>query len=172
LLLFICFESAYEKQKERSVISSTNGLRKSEHKETYYPKQTKRLEKQMSGTTRSPLEKTGIVLVSTMALLQTVYALYAFFDPSAFALLRGTSLLFSGDADWVRIYASRTLFIALIIGYLLYQRHYGVLAWAALFGTVMPITDALLAYQAHAAEIVVYKHIATLVYLLLTVFVL
>lgn len=126
----------------------------------------------MSGTTRSPLEKTGIVLVFTMALLQGVYALYAFVDPSAFALLRGTSLLFSGDADWVRIYASRTLFVALIIGYLLYQRHYGILAWAALFGTVMPITDAFLAYQAHAAEIVVYKHIATLVYLLLTVFVL
>ncbi len=116
----------------------------------------------------SRLEKTSWVLVSLMALLQGIYALYAFIDPAAFAGVRGTALLFSGDADWVRIYASRTVFVALIIGYLLYQRHYRILVWAALFGTVMPITDAYLAYEANAANKVVYKHIATVIYLILT----
>ena len=107
-----------------------------------------------------------------MALLQGIYAVYAYFDPQAFSLLRGTDLFVAGDADWVRIYASRTVFVALIIGYLLYLREYKILIWASLFGTAMPITDAILAYQAGVGDIVVYKHIATAIYLLVTFFVL
>ena len=115
----------------------------------------------------SHLEKFGIVLVFLMALLQGAYAIYAYVDPVAFSLLRGTDLVSLADADWVQIYASRTLFVALIIGFLLSLRHYKILAWAALFGTVMPITDAILAHQAQAADKIVYKHIATVVYLLI-----
>lgn len=44
--------------------------------------------------------------------------------------------------------------------------------WAALFGVVMPVVDASLAYQAHASWLVVIKHIATVVYLLVIFFVL
>jgi heme A synthase len=40
--------------------------------------------------------------------------------------------------------------------------------WAALFAVVMPITDGLLAYQAHAPLKVILKHIATIIYLLAT----
>ena len=36
----------------------------------------------------------------------------------------------------------------------------------------MPATDAFLAYQAGAGSIVLYKHTATVIYLLLTVFIL
>jgi hypothetical protein len=36
----------------------------------------------------------------------------------------------------------------------------------------MPATDAFLAYQAGAGSIVLYKHAATVIYLLLTAFVL
>ena len=118
------------------------------------------------------LEKSGATLVVLMVLLQAVYAIYAYIDPAAFSALRGTALFASGDADWVRVYASRTLFVALIIGFLLFLRDYRVLAWAALFGTVMPLADALLAYQADAPAKVVAKHLATLVYLLITFFVL
>jgi hypothetical protein len=46
------------------------------------------------------------------------------------------------------------------------------LVWAALFGTVMPITDAYLAYEAQAENKVVYKHIATVAYLLITFYLL
>ena len=73
---------------------------------------------------------------------------------------------------WVKIYGSRTLFITLVLGYLLYVRNYSVLMWCALFGTVMPITDAFLAYEAQAPFKVVFKHIATMVFLLVTFFVL
>ena len=118
------------------------------------------------------LERSGYILVLLMALLQGGYAIFAYVDPAAFSILRGTELLDVGDSDWVKIYASRTLFVALIIGYLLYRRNYKVLAWASLFGAVMPVTDALLAYQAQAPDKVVFKHIATVIYLLVTFFVL
>jgi hypothetical protein len=122
----------------------------------------------MSGQRRNILKRVGVALVFLMALLQAVYAIYAYLDPQAFALLRGTELFVSEDADWVNIYASRTLFVGLIIGYLLIIREYKILVWASLFGTVMPATDAFLAYRAGAENVIVYKHVATIVYLLIT----
>lgn len=112
--------------------------------------------------------KTGITLVLLMALLQGFYGVFAYLDPVAFANVRGTALVSVEDMDWVQIYASRTLFISLIIGALLYFREFKVLMWAALLGTVMPLTDAYLAYQAEASFGVVAKHIVTVVYLAIT----
>ncbi len=120
----------------------------------------------------SLLEKTGIVLVFLMAALQGFYGIYGYIDPVAFASLRGTELISAADADWVQIYASRTLFISLIIGFLLYKRNYPVLVWAALFGVVMPITDGVLAYEAVAPMKVIVKHIVTALYLIAVAFVL
>ena len=116
--------------------------------------------------------KVGVVLVSIMALLQGFYAIFSYLDPAAFAVVRGTELFSQMDSDWVRIYGSRTLFITLVLGYLLYVRNYSVLMWCALFGTVMPITDGFLAYEAQAPINVVFKHIATIIFLLVTFFVL
>lgn len=126
----------------------------------------------MSESKFGTIEKLAFILVLLMAALQLTYAVYAYVDPAAFSLLRGTELFASGDADWVKIYASRTLFIALIIGYLLYLKQFKILALASLFGIVMPVTDALLAYQALAADKVVVKHIATALFLAVTFFVL
>ena len=114
------------------------------------------------------LRTTGVILVLLMAGLQLAYALYAFADPAGFSITRGTELFAIGDTDWIRIYASRTLFIALIIGYLLYQKHFKILAVASLMGTVMPVADAWLAYQASAGDKVVLKHVATAVFLIVT----
>ncbi|WP_216825007.1 DUF4267 domain-containing protein [Agarilytica rhodophyticola] len=108
------------------------------------------------------------VLVFLMAVLQGVYAIYAFFDPVAFSELRGTELFSASDSDWIVIYASRTLFVALVVGFLLFKKQYKLLVWISLFGTVMPITDAWLAYQAGAPSVVVYKHVATVIYLIVT----
>lgn len=112
------------------------------------------------------LKIAGFILVALMAILQGFYAVYAFIDPTAFAVLRGTELFVAGDSDWVKIYASRTLFIALVIGYLLYLQNYSALKWAAIFGLVMPVADVVLAYQALAPMQVMIKHVATAVYLL------
>ncbi len=112
--------------------------------------------------------KIGFVLVLLMALLQGFYGAFAYLDPVAFANVRGTALVSNEDIDWVQIYASRTLFISLTIGALLYFREFKVLMWAALLGTVMPLTDGYLAYQAEAPLGVVAKHIATVLYLVIT----
>ncbi len=113
-------------------------------------------------------EKIGFVLVLLMVVLQGFYAVYAYVDPSAFSVMRGTALVSAADSDWVKIYASRTLFVALIVGVLLYLRNYRTIALLAIVGTVMPITDAWLAYQAQAPLMVVAKHVATVLYLVLT----
>jgi hypothetical protein len=118
------------------------------------------------------LRKLGFVLVLLMVLLQFAYACFAYLDPGAFAAVRGTELFEGRDSDWVRIYASRTMFVALIIGYLLYRRQFKLLAAASLIGLVMPVTDAWLAHEASAAPAVVAKHVATAVFLLVTCFVL
>lgn len=114
------------------------------------------------------LVRTASVLVFLMAALQLVYGLYAYVSPAAFSVTRGTELFVGQDADWVRIYASRTLFIAMLIGYLLYAQQFRVLAVASLLGIVMPITDGVLAYQASATIGVVFKHVATAVFLAAT----
>ena len=110
-------------------------------------------------------EALAIALVAAMALLQLYFACYAYLDPSAFSAARGAPLLDSGDGDWVQIYASRTLFIVLILGVLLVRRDYSLLAWAALLGTVMPVTDTILAALDQAAFSYQLRHWATLAYL-------
>jgi hypothetical protein len=62
-------------------------------------------------------EKTASLLILLMVLLQAFYALYAYISPEAFSDLRGTELFVTADTDWVQIYASRTAFVALIVGY-------------------------------------------------------
>ena len=104
------------------------------------------------------LEIVGLVLVALIVLLQGFYGTFAFIDPAKFSAVRGTELFSVMDADWVKIYGSRTIFI--------------VLMWGALFAVVMPITDGLLAYQAQAPFKVVAKHIVTILYLLIIFFVL
>jgi hypothetical protein len=124
-------------------------------------------------TTKSTtMEKVAFVLVALIVLLQGFYGTFAYIDPAMFSVVRGTELYSEMDADWVAIYGSRTIFITLIFGYLLYTRNYAVLMWGALFATVMPITDGLLAYEAQAPFKVVAKHIATIFYLLTIFFIL
>ncbi len=121
---------------------------------------------------KSKLEKVGFVLVLLMILLQGFYGIFAYIDPVAFSNVRGTELFALMDADWVNIYGSRTLFITLVLGFLLYSRYYSILMWCALFGIVMPVTDGILAYQAAAPFKVIFKHIATIAYLVIIFFVL
>jgi hypothetical protein len=121
---------------------------------------------------KSKLEIMGIILVGLMTALQGFYGLFAYIDPIAFSNIRGTELFSNMDADWVNIYASRTIFITLTFSFLLYARHYSIIMWCALFGIIMPITDGFLAYQSQAPFNVIFKHLATILYLIITFFVL
>lgn len=126
----------------------------------------------MSENKNKGLTIVAYVLVVLMIAIQAFYGVYAFIDPVGFSELRGTALFAVGDSDWVLIYASRTLFVALIIAYLLYMKNYLALVFAALFGLVMPVTDAALAYEAAASSKIVLKHAATAIYLIVTAIVL
>ena len=110
----------------------------------------------------------GFWLVLAMALLQMFYSIYAFTSPVEFASYRGSHLAPGGDTDWVRIYASRTLFVAMMLGLLRLLREVSLLKWISLLGIVMPLSDAALAYQSAAPNSIISRHVATVVYLLIT----
>lgn len=112
----------------------------------------------------------GVWMAAGIALLQGVYAVWAFLDPSAVAAYRGGSIQGAGETLWLHTYASRTLFIALLVALLLWRRDVAALQWVALIGLIMPASDAWSAVQLKAAgaEADVIRHIATAIYLLIT----
>jgi hypothetical protein len=110
----------------------------------------------------------GFWLVLAMALLQMFYSIYAFTSPVEFASYRGSGLTPGGDTEWVRIYSSRTLFVAMMLGLLLLLQEVFLLKWISLLGIVMPLSDAALAYQSAAPNSIISRHLATVVYLLVT----
>lgn len=119
-------------------------------------------------SSRNVWRSTGFWLALLMGLLQALYALLAVADPGAFASYRGTPLAPDGGAGWVYTYASRTLFIAMMVGFLLARRELATLRWFALLGLVMPASDALISYDAGASTLVVARHGATVIFLLTT----
>jgi hypothetical protein len=103
-----------------------------------------------------------------MAVMQALYAVWAFTDPTALAAYRGTPLHESGDTAWVQAYGSRTLFVASVVALLLIRKDVTNLRWVALLGLVMPLSDALVALRADLPPAVVYRHVGTGIYLLIT----
>jgi hypothetical protein len=110
----------------------------------------------------------GFWMAAVMALLQAIYALQAFADPVAFAAYRATPIASLDGVRWVHTYGSRTLFVALVVALLLAREELGTLRWVALVGVIMPISDALIAFQANAPGAVLLRHIGTAIYLLIT----
>jgi hypothetical protein len=110
----------------------------------------------------------GFWLVLGMAFLQMFYSFFAFASPVEFAGYRGSHPMPNGDTEWVRIYASRTLFVALMLGLLLLRREVALLRWISLLGIVMPFSDAVLAYKAAAPFSIISRHLVTILYLLVT----
>jgi hypothetical protein len=110
----------------------------------------------------------GFWMAAGIALLQGVYAVWAFVDPQAFASYRGSSLEGDGVVLWVHAYGSRTLFVALVVLLLLRRGDIEALKWIALFGLVMPVSDAWSALQSTAPNADVIRHILTAAYLVST----
>ena len=72
----------------------------------------------------SKFEVVGFILVLLMVLVQGFCGAFAYIDPSDISNIRGTELFSQMDSDWVNLYGSRTVFITLILGFLLYSRNY------------------------------------------------
>jgi hypothetical protein len=106
-------------------------------------------------------------MAAGIALLQGFYAVWAFVDPHALAAYRGGSIEGASEALWVHAYASRTLFIALVVALLLRRGDMAVLKWVALLGVIMPASDAWSAIHSAAPASDVIRHVATAIYLFL-----
>jgi hypothetical protein len=116
------------------------------------------------------INRVGFTMTFMMALLPAVYAMYVYLAPHTFALVRVAELVNSSAADWVNSYALRTLFVALIIGLLLFLQTYKILIWKSLFSIVIAITDAWFAFKTRSKNIVIYKYLATIIYFPTTFF--
>lgn len=111
----------------------------------------------------------GVWMAAGIALLQGFYALWAFLDPHAVAVYRGGAFAGPEEAMWVQAYASRTLFIALVVALLLWRGEIALLKWVALLGVIMPVSDAWSAIQSDASASDIIRHVATAIYLVLAV---
>jgi hypothetical protein len=109
----------------------------------------------------------GFWMAAGIALLQGFYAVWAFLDPQAVAAYRGGSIEGAGEALWVHAYASRTLFISLVVALLLRRGDIAALKWVALLGVIMPASDAWSAIHSAAPASEVIRHVATAIYLFL-----
>mgnify|MGYP006141347401 FL=1 len=79
------------------------------------------------------INRVGFTMTFMMALLLAIIAMYLYIAPHTFALVRGAELVNSSAFDWVNSYALRTLFVALIIGLLLFLQTYKLLIGTSLF---------------------------------------
>lgn len=118
--------------------------------------------------TASAVRSIANAMAVGIALLQGFYAAWAFVDPQAVAAYRGSSLEGDAAALWVHTYGSRTLFIALVVLFLLRRGDLPTLKWVTLFGLVMPMSDAWSAMHSADPDAGLVRHILTAVYLLLT----
>jgi hypothetical protein len=110
----------------------------------------------------------GIWMAVGIALLQGFYAVWAFVDPQAVASYRGGPLAGDSAALWVHAYGSRTLFIALVVLWLLRRGDLATLKWVTLLGLVMPLSDAWSAVHSGDPGAGIVRHVLTAAYLLLT----
>jgi hypothetical protein len=56
----------------------------------------------------------------------------------------------------------------MLLGLLLVLQEVSLLRWISLLGVVMPLSDAVLAYQSAAPNSIISRHLVTVVYLLAT----
>lgn len=120
---------------------------------------------------RAPATRTiGFWLAVVMAALQALNALRAITDPSGFAAYMGLPLADGADQAFVLVYGLRTLFIAGLITAFLVLKNMDALAWMALIALIMPIGDAWLTAQAGAPTVVILRHCAIALYVLLAFF--
>lgn len=97
-----------------------------------------------------------------------INAVRASLDASAFASYLGLPLVDAADAGLLHIYALRALFIALLIGALLLARQRTALALLAATAVIMPLGDAYLTSSAGASSLIVGRHLAIAIFLVIT----
>lgn len=123
----------------------------------------------MSGAaSRTEYRSVGFWMTVVIAVMMALNAWQAFADPAGFAARFGLAGAADADAGFVRVYASRALFLALVTAVLLAQRQFRALGWFALVAVVMPVADALQVSAAGGPQLIVIRHVFIATYLLVT----
>jgi len=118
------------------------------------------------------VQSVGFWMTAAGAAFLLVTAARAVRAPAAFPTYFGLPLANPGDIGFVRVYASRSIFIGLLAVALLVRRDLPVLTVFTLLAVPMPITDAIMVRRAGAGRATVLRHSAVAVFLLATSFLL
>jgi hypothetical protein len=110
--------------------------------------------------------KPGVWIAALGGLLMAVNALRSLTAPVPFATYLGLPLADNGDADMVRVYGLRALFIGLAVAALLAMRDIPALAALMFSAVVMPVGDAVLTARAKAPKATIIRHVVIAILLL------
>jgi Domain of unknown function (DUF4267) len=120
----------------------------------------------------TPWRSAGFWMGALIALLMGVNTFRAFADPIGFATYMGLPLKNPTDIGFVHVYGLRAAFLGLFAAILLARQDMQTLKLYALAALVMPLGDALLTWTAGAPTAIVGRHIAIMVYLAATAYML
>ncbi|MGB3808108.1 MAG: DUF4267 domain-containing protein [Erythrobacter sp.] len=109
----------------------------------------------------------GFWLAAAIAVLQGVNAVRTVLDPQGFATYMGLPVDQLSALGWVQVYGLRAGFIALLTTVLLARSDFAALRWMALAALLMPLGDAWLAAGAGADGLIVARHLAIALFLLI-----
>lgn len=122
---------------------------------------------------RSRIFKTvGFWIAALMAVLQASNAIRAFAAPVSFSEYMGLPLENAADVGFVYVYGLRAAFISLLVIIFLAVRRFDALVWTAVAAVLMPVGDAILAQNAGAPLLTVFRHGAIAVYVVAAIFIL
>ncbi len=112
-----------------------------------------------------PWRSLAVWLTALIAAMMAFNAWQAFADPAGFAARFGLVGAADADAGFVRVYAARALFLALVTAVLLGLRQFRALGWFAGVAVVMPIADAALVSAAGGPGSIILRHTIIAIYL-------
>jgi hypothetical protein len=114
----------------------------------------------------------GVALVVLMAIYMAFNTFQAWGAPVAFADRLGLPITGAESEGWVRVYALRAAFIALLLGGLVLARQWRALSLFAFAALIMPLGDAWLTYNTGAPIAIFGRHIALIGVIALAAFLL
>lgn len=115
----------------------------------------------------TPITRTvGFYLVILIALAQLSNGLRGLLDPLNFSAYFGVPA--SADPAWVRIYGLRSLLLGTLAAVLLWRREISALRWFSLLALPLPLGDLWLSHQAGAGTVILLRHAAVALVLVMT----
>ena len=119
-----------------------------------------------------PWRSVGVWMAAILALSQGINAFRAVADPLAFSAYMGLPVSEPREAGFVFVYALRAAFLGLFAAILIARNDIQTLKIFALAALLMPLGDAALTWRAGAPGVIVARHIAYVVYIGVTAFLL